>query len=407
MQDETIFCVSTVAWHALWRSTQQIAARLAQHNGVFYFEPGRDPERSALGEAVRNVPHLWRLASRPQSDRLTLVPTPPSLPHARRHLPRAVLRVTMPLVIGANAALLARQVRRIREHFAVERPILWLYSPYHVGLIGECGEKLVCYYNYDEYADFAFNRRIRDLLRQLDDTLTRRADVVFASSRAQADRRRPLNPNTHFIPNGVDFDLFHQALDPDLPLPDDIASLPRPIIGFCGWLGYHIDVALLRRVAQAYPDCTLALVGPDELPDSDELHPLRAQANVAFLGRKPRAALPGYLKAFDAALMPWALSGHIRSAYPVKLHEYLAAGRAIVAVDLPELQPYAHVLRIASDHDEFVQHVAAALDDHEPQAVVARVAVAEQNTWEHRIAAIYRVLDGCLGSTRQAEEVAR
>ena len=80
------------------------------------------------------------------------------------------------------------------------------------------------------------------------------------------------------------------------------------------------------------------------------------------------------------------------SIYPLKLHEYLAAGRAIVTVAIPSLRPYSHVVRIAETADEFLQEIRPALDDHAPEAIEARVAEARENTWDQRVADIYRVL---------------
>jgi glycosyltransferase involved in cell wall biosynthesis len=391
MQGETIVCIAPRLWDSLWRESQQIMSRIARHNRVLYFEPGRNVERSVGSELLRNAPNFFRLRTRKIHDNLIIIPTPSSLPVARRYLPRSVLQVTTPVIQKINTMLIARQVHRAMNAFAVQHPILWINS-LHPDLPGRFGEKLSCYYNYDETANFIPNARIKDLLQQMDNRLTRRVDIVFATSRAQCQARQPINPNTYFIPNGVDFELFSRALTP-LPLPNDLATVPRPIIGFAGWLSYYTDVDLLYRVATAYPECSLVLVGPNDLPESTTRTQLQHLPNVFFLGRKDREVLPNYLRAFDVALMPWILSvGHVRSAYPLKLHEYLAAGRSIVAVALPELQPFSHVLRIAETHDAFLAHIRAALHDDTPQTVAARVAIARENTWDQRVAEIYRIL---------------
>ena len=393
MEGETILCIASRVWHSLWRSTQQIMSRMAAQNRVLYLEPGRNPERSVFAEMIRNWPNFFALRAQKPHENLILIPTPSSLPYARRHLPRSVLQITTPLVAKINARILIRHVRWAMEAFDVEAPILWLYSPRHLDLIGKFGEKLVCYFNYDEYPNFVGNERIKELLRQFDDQLSSRADVILASGRAQWERRKKLNPNAYFIPNGVDFDLFHKALDPETPTPSDVASLKKPIIGFAGWLGYQIDVDLLLHVAGVYSNCSLVLVGPDEILKDARLHRLRAMPNVHFLGRKELRSLPQYLKTFDVALIPYRLVGYTLTAYPLKLHEYLAAGRAIVAVALPELEPYSHIVRIAETQDEFIHQVGKALEDYAPQAIKARVAVARENTWDQRVAEIYRILD--------------
>jgi glycosyltransferase involved in cell wall biosynthesis len=406
MQGETILCIAPRVWHSLWRDTQPVMWRVAQQNQVLYFEPGRNPDRPVLAEFVRNVPNFLTLAPQAVQDNLTVIPSPSSLPCARRHMPSSVLRVTTPLVAKVNAQVKIRHVRRAIQAFDVKAPILWLYSPYDVDLVGKFGEKLACYYNYDEFPDFVHNRRIKDLLRQFDNRLSSQVDVVFATSRAQCERRKQLNPRTYFVPNGVDFDLFHRALDPETPIPADIAGLNKPIIGCAGWLGYQIDVELLLRVAETYSDCSLVLVGPDEIPSSAGAGRLRGMPNVHFLGRKEQPSLPAYLKAFDVALIPYYLRGYTLSAYPLKLQEYLAAGRAVVSTALPELQPYSHMVRVAYTEDEFVHHIGQAFDDRSAQAIAARVAMARENTWDQRVAQIYSLLQ-CALAARQEETAAR
>ena len=396
MRDEVILCVATRMWDSLWRNTQQIIWRIAADNQVYYFEPGRDPDRPAGAEMVRNLEYVWRVELRRVTDRLTVIPCPPQIPVARQHLPRPVLKGTVPLIARLNTLILKQHMQRMVRQEAIRAPVLWLYNPYYVGLVGQFGEKLAVYYNYDEFSDFAANARIRDLVWQYDCALTRAADVVFASSRAQCERRRAVNPNTHFIPNAVDFELYNRALSPGLALPHDLAGISGPIIGFVGWLGHHIDSALLLAVARAYPQCSLVLVGPDQLPTDEAARALHDAPNVYFLGRKAQEQLSQYLQVFDVALMPWSLNGHVRSAYPLKLHEYLAAGRASVATALPELEPFAHVVRIAESHTDFVQKVGEALTDHSPEAIQRRVMVARENTWDDRVRQIYAILDPLL-----------
>jgi len=397
MIGETILCISPRNWDALWRDTQQIMSRIAPQNRVLYFEPGRDGDSSIMGAIKRNVSNIFTLRTREVRKNLIVIPTPPSLPHARRHLPTFLLKYTMPLVIKLNTWILIRHIRWAVKKLGVQTPILWLYSQYHNNLLGKFGEKLTCYYNIDEVAEFEDNQRVKTLIYRLDDQLTRSVDVVFTTSRGQWQRRHVHNPHTYCIPNGVDFDLCNRALEPDLPLPDDIVPIPHPIIGFIGWLGFHIDVKLLVKIARHNPTYALVLVGPEALPQTHDTETLHALPNVFFLGEKERTLIPNYLQAFDVALMPYLVKGHILSAYPLKLHEYLAAGRSIVATALPELQPYTHVVRVAQTHTAFIQQIDKALDNHTPQAIAARVKVAKANTWEQRITEIYRALEPWLG----------
>ncbi len=403
MQNETILCIAPRDWHGLWKDTQSIMSRIAERNRVIYFDPSHDGQESWLHDLIDNLPNFFRLRMEAVQKNLTVIPTPPSLPYARRHLPRSVLRVTIPFTINANTRILARHVQRAMEALQIEHPILWLYGPYQADLIGKFGEKLSCYFNYDEFADFVANWRIKDLIRKYEAELCSRVDVVFATSRAQCQVRSAYNPHTYWIPNAVDFELFNRALLSGLAVPEDIARVSRPIIGYAGRLASQIDVELLLRVAKAYPKCSLVFVGPDELPNTRAVQALRVLPNVFFLGWKRPSELPNYLQVFDVALIPYRLVGHVLSGYPTKLHEYLAAGRAVVATAMPELRPYGHVLRIGETEDDFIRCVGEALQDHSPSSIEARLAVAQENTWDRRVAEIYRVLDPLLSEVDRVQ----
>lgn len=401
MKDETILCLSPRLWDSLWRDTQQVMSRLASSNRIVFVEPQRDSDVSYLTDVRRRWRYFENLSIRTEMPNLEVVSTPPALPYFRRHLPRPALRLLVPLIAWFNSRLMLWHLRRVTRRLRLGQPILWLYSPRQFHLVGHLGEKLVCYYNYDELADFAPNARIRKLLVEYDERLCRMADVVFATSRAQYRRRKSLNPHTHYLPNGVDYGLFARALDPETEIPPEVEALPRPIAGFVGWLGFHIDVNLLVALSSEFPEMSFVLVGPDALEKNQLWKQLKSQPNVWFMGRRKRQELPRFLKAFDVALMPNVVKGHIMSAYPLKLHEYLAAGRSIVAADLPELKPYAKVIRIAKTQEEFIQLLPDAIADNAPQRVSERTNLARLNSWDHRVARIHKILDVILSTASQ------
>jgi glycosyltransferase involved in cell wall biosynthesis len=337
---------------------------------------------------VRDVSSKLRNLARPRIRRLArdlwVVDPPPAVPFGA-HLAGAAAPALAKAATTVNNAVLARCIRRAMACLGVRAPILWLYHPWHVGLVGRFGEKLVCYHVHDEIADYPSNRPIRAYIEACDRLLSRKADLIFASSSAQAARRRPLNEHTHFVPNAVDFDHFNKALDPGLELPADVRQIPRPRVGYVGFLGFQIDVALLLTIALSRPDWHLVLVGPDCLGKGEQCGRLRCCPNVHFLGQKPVHDLPAYLKALDVALMPYDLTTHVSTSYPLKLHEYLAAGKAVVAVPLPELTPFQDLLYLAVSPDQFMRCVDRALVEKPGAMVDQRMAAARQNTWDQRV----------------------
>jgi glycosyltransferase involved in cell wall biosynthesis len=393
MEKETVVCLAPRRWNSLWRETQQLMLRIAQQNRVIYVEPGSEENASVLYDFFSSSLNLLKPKVETLTENLAIVSGAPVIPIGRRQIPQPILKHSALASVRLNSLLTSFNLRRLKAQFNLRNPILWLSSPYDASLLGIVGEKLSVYFNFEEISEMINNRRIRNLIWREEEKLCRRVDVVFATSQAQWEKRKSLNENCYFVPNGVDFDLFSQALEFENQPPPDMADLPAEVIGFAGWLGYHIDIELLNKIALAFPGQAIVFVGPNELPDGPDRHHLERQQNVHFLGLKDKSELPQYIGNFRCALMPWAIEGHISFAYPLKLHEYLAAGRAAVATNLPELAPYRDVIRIARNHDEFIQHVRAAIQDYGKDAVTHRQAVAKENTWDKRVETIYATLD--------------
>src|SRR5262249_55425523 len=136
------------------------------------------------------------------------------------------------------------------------------------------------------------------------------------------------------ITHGVDVAHFRQACDPDTPIPADISALAKPIVGFFGLIEDWVDLRLIRFLAQTRPAWSFVLVGK-AVADTAALQGL---PNVHLLGRKDYRELPGYCKAFDAALLPFVINELTLAANPLKLREYLAAGLPVIASAIPEAE---------------------------------------------------------------------
>jgi glycosyltransferase involved in cell wall biosynthesis len=142
------------------------------------------------------------------------------------------------------------------------------------------------------------------------------------------------------VPHGVDAERF-AAVDLE-GLPGDVSDIPRPIAGFVGRIASWIDLELIRDCALALPEWSFVLVGPTNTALSE----LEAMPNVHCLGARDYEEVPGYVRAFDVCLAPFVSSALSESVNPLKVHEYLAAGKPVVATRMRELEPFADVVRL-------------------------------------------------------------
>jgi glycosyltransferase involved in cell wall biosynthesis len=394
LQGRDIVCFSSLDWSAMWGTAQQIMHRLAKSNRVLFVEepvtmlaPFKVPGRWRRWGAT--VPRLHQR----EAGLWTLTP-PPLLPFGNM---RAGIN-------SVNQALMARSVLWATDRLSFgEDYLLWTYLPASQALLDrlqaqdprEETQPLVVYHCVDEHAAFPGYFVSPEVVRGYDDGLTRRADLVITTAENLRRSREALNPQTHTVLNAADVEIFNRALDPNLPLPGDLAAIPTPRLGVVGVHDYRLDIDALEALAQADPSWQIVLVGPVKSGQVDEAR-LRRLPTVHLLGPKPRSDLPMYLKGLDVALVPYRASELTRNIFPLKLFEYLAAGLPVVAGGLPELDRFSGIIEVAEKIQDYPGLVRAAIAEDGPEKRAARVALAAENTWDRRVEEISFLVDAAL-----------
>lgn len=286
-------------------------------------------------------------------------------------------------IVRLNNLMLAAALRATCRRLGLERPILWSFLPNVGGLVGRLGERLVVYHCVDDYAEF---RGVSASLRGLERQLLEVADLVFTSSDLLWRERVRANPNTFFIPHGVDVGHFSRAIDPDLAIPADARGIRRPIIGFIGAVADFVDLELVAEAARIRPDWSFVMVGRCVT----DVTAVKGLPNVHLVGQRPYESLPAYCRAFDVGVIPFRLNALTLRANPLKLREYLAAGLPVVSTSLPEVARYAALVRIAEGRDEFVREIRYALTERDDAFVQQRVNAMREESWERRVEELSR-----------------
>jgi glycosyltransferase involved in cell wall biosynthesis len=193
----------------------------------------------------------------------------------------------------------------------------------------------------------------------------------------------------------VDVAHFRRALD-DGPLPADIREIQHPIAGFFGLIEEWIDLELIETAARALPAVSFVLIGRSARP----LGALTTLPNVHVLGRRPYEHLPDYLRAFDVGLLPYRLNAQVLNSNPKKLREYLAGGRPVVSVRVPEVERYARFVRIADDPVSFTQAISEAVAGDDDAARRARADAMLDESWESRVARVSELVVRHIGDVK-------
>lgn len=294
------------------------------------------------------------------------------------------------IVRWLNKFFLLAQLRWLMARYRFTRPDIWTFLPNTVDLVTRLPRRKLVYYCVDDMS--AFQGVAAQVLQQQDEALSRAANVVFAVSRQLQEQKKQWNPKTYYSPHGVDFELFNQACgNGATKKPADLKNIPGPIVGFYGLISNDwIDYGLVRYLAKSRPQWSFVFIGKIDHGGEEELP---AAANIHYLPVKPYTELYRYSRFFDVAILPFNVNPLTRHSHPLKILEYLAAGRPVVSVNIPETEKYASVIAVAAGYDDFLNKIENYLQHDQAGQQKARVGLAATNSWDKRFDEIQNIIN--------------
>lgn len=370
--------ISLEDWDDIWRRNQFICAELANRgHQILFVQPPRD-----LSSGIRR--RDW---SQFVSEGLW---SPRDYPNILVMRPVKLAPKSWSLGRVANAQLLENALRKQLKKLHWQRPLLWINDHNAWHLMGKIGEGATVYDITDDWIAFETNPLYRTVVEQQDRDLCRQADAVIVCSRTLFDLKSRLvsSDRLHLIPNGVHVDHYRSIGTKG----SSQAQHPwqRPVLGYTGTIHPdRLDVELVRAVAQAPGIGSIVLAGPNLLLPKD-LDRLRLP-NIHLTGPIPYRDIPAMMDNFDVCIVPHLITPFTESLNPIKLWEYLAAGKPVVATNVAGFRDYPNLLSIAHNYQEFV---AAALKSsmEEPSKKALRRAEAEKNAWSERVDRVQELL---------------
>lgn len=223
------------------------------------------------------------------------------------------------------------------------------------------------------------------------------AHLSIATSRQlQQDLTQLSGKKVAYLPNAADYNLFKKAYLEKLVKPADLNDISGPIIGYTGNICHRLDYDLIKAICEAHPDKHLVMVGPSNHYGHTDID-LDAIPNLHFLGAKRLEALPAYLAHFDVLILPFLINEVTRSIYPLKINEYLASGKPVVATPFSEdIKSFGDWISIEADHSLFTRAIQKELDEDTLEKQQARNRAASKNTWEERANRLWQLLNEAL-----------
>lgn len=353
-------------WGGHPSSTQHLIQRLGEDRKVVWVNSIglRRPRLTDLGRVINKVRAMMR--SNPESSSGSVAATLDSVVS-----PRAISWPGNRLAAAFNRRSLPKQIKPILKRLDHKRPILWTSLPSAVEAIGTMDELAVVYYAGDDFSALAGVDH-RPVARQ-EARLAEIADIIIAASDKIAQRFP--RGKTFVLPHGVDYDLFTKPT----ARADDLPNDGRPVAGFYGAIDDWFHTQMLAETAARMPDWHFALIGPVRT----DVTALRTLENVHFLGPRPHHMLPAYSQHWTASLIPFLDNEQIKACNPLKLREYMAAGRPIVATDFPAAKPFADFIRSADTSETFETQLRDIAESGDDLCAGRREAVKNQS-WDAR-----------------------
>ena len=268
-----------------------------------------------------------------------------------------------------------------------KKVILYLWRPEFAECLDLLPADLSCYHIVDEYTfsdvELPNTEQERDLLR--------RVDQVFVHTQALLEKKGSLNSRVDLIPNGVAYDSFAAQL----PEPPQLRGIPHPRIGYAGYLKKTLDWKLLSELSNKLPTHSFVFVGAqkNEEVTIHAMEELSHRPNIHLLGHVTTAEMPFFPQHFDVCMMPYLLNDYTNYVYPLKLHEYLASGRPVIASPTRLLKEFEGPIQLCHGVEEWSLAISKALE-HEansPAAREIRQSLARKHDWDLLVKMIAQV----------------
>ena len=350
---------SHLGWDWVWQRPQQIISRLSRHHRILFVE---EPIPS---DSI----HEPRATLREVPDYPNIVVVQSNVPARRRHELDYVDKARRRLVENILEGPLGVEF---------EDPVQWFYDPMAVTPFAQkMGERAIVYDCMDQLSQFkgappTLIRRERELLAL--------ADVVFAGGPKIHRAKAVYNKNCHAFGCGVDVRHFSGARARDTVIPEDVAHLKGPVLGYFGVVDERLDYDLIAQLVDADPSWNVVMVGPRT---KVEEHVLPRRPNLHWLGGRDYNRLPAYTKRFDVCIMPFALNEATEFINPTKALEYMAAGRPIVSSAIEDVVlQFAKIVNISNSTEQFIAMCRNAIENPSLARIAHGIELARNNSWE-------------------------
>ena len=281
----------------------------------------------------------------------------------------------------------ARELKRVEKILNLKNIVFFSYNPMFVEFIGKLNEKLFVFDTVDNWLEHPTYPKLISKKRLMKnyEVIAKKADLIFTVSEELRDFYKKLDraKDVNWIPNGVDYEHFNDELKVDKK--NELAKFDKPIIGYLGTIENRIDLDLIAKIARAHKDKEIVLCGPVwPIVKREVKKKLGDLKNVHLLGRIKFEDAPSYVNKFDVAIIPHKLNSLVQTMNPMKMYDYLACGKPVVATGGAGLSMFKEHIHIADDPEKFIEAIDHELKSDSKEKQNNRRSAVRPHSWKAR-----------------------
>ena len=250
----------------------------------------------------------------------------------------------------------------------------------------------------ENIGEWARSKDYKNIIKKKCNQMLKHSNIVFAVSRALYNELSKEKEHVYFIPHGVDYNIYKNIKDLPKKLDTFLRGLPHPIIGYMGSIQVKLDFNLLIYIKTNHPGWTMLFVGKEDFNnpiDKEMFHKLKEMRSVYHINEVNRELIPGVMKYMDVCMIP--LNKNILpfdTSATLKLWEYLAAGKPVVAVNQGtpfESEEYGIAAIGKKDFEEAIEYYLN--NGSNPEQVAVRKKVAREGSWDNRVLDMLKIIE--------------
>lgn len=357
-QRRNIIVLPNIPWSYRWQRPQQILTRLAKEGFNIFYISLVTSEREYISEIAGNIFEV----------------------HIKTSTEGNVLRDFH--LDKQNTDDFIKSINNLLSKYIKEDSLLFVLHPVWKNIALGIDKVKRIYDLMDLYSGFP---GAKDELIKAEEELITKSDAILTTASTLYEFAKTLNQNVYMVKNGSDYEKFS-----DLKKNGVLDTLTnKPIVGYFGAITEWLDFDLMKYVIKNNRDKYFVFLGSLNTTNVRKLYKYK---NVYFWGEVNHSELSGYLAYFDVCIIPFVLNDLIKSTDPVKFYEYIASGKPVVSVDLPELSKYSKICYLSKHKEDFSENISKAINEDNQKIVEERKKVSKENDWESRVQLIKQII---------------